>query len=181
MKKLVGFAILVSFLLLAGCTTTTPNESVSYRTVRQSDIHGSGVIHLPVVADLDVGQNKVEGIASGTLQDSVANLRNQALAHALETSGADILVHPTFFVKETGTVREVRVEGYPASYGNFRQIQSTDLPLLNIGETSLVPVTTGMTITQSAAGISEGSQFPVTRWIIVGSGIALGLLLLSAL
>ena len=115
-------------VLLAGCATSQKST-----TSKSMDIYGAGVIQHPVIAELDVSENRVTGSASSTRGGSMANIRNMAVADALEGTDADILIEPVFETNREGNRLSATVTGYPASYTNFRSISHEDIPLLEAG------------------------------------------------
>jgi len=130
MKRSV-IAILIISLTGISCTTTKQTTS----TTKTMDIYGPGVIQHPIIGELDVDIEKVQGraTASGTNVD-VSNLKVLAVQNASEKADADILVEPTFEVSEEGSEVTVRAEGFPAKYTGFRQITEDDIPLLKAGQ-----------------------------------------------
>lgn len=104
------------------------------------DIYGAGVIHKPVLVDLDVKQTKVTGTATFAEGSSLEIVKQTAVADAIKKSAADILVEPTFSTETSGTRITATVTGFPAFYKNFRPITVDDLPLLQVGLTQKATV-----------------------------------------
>ena len=117
-KSLVLFA---SLSIFSSC-------SVFEKTTRTKEIPGV-VLQTPVLADLDVNNTKVTGIAE--FKNSKPDyVRNMAVANALEKSDADVLVSPTYSTTTTAGNISVTVTGYPAKYKNFRPMTSKDTTIL---------------------------------------------------
>ena len=121
--------VLLAVVGLSSCSTT----STRVQSSRTTEIYGPGVLHLPVVADLNVREEKVSATVTGSTSGSTKELRDLALAEALEKAGADVLVEPVFESESTGTRITITVTGYPATYENFRQATHDDIGLLQIG------------------------------------------------
>lgn len=126
MKKILLLAS-VSTLLLTSCTVT------KMATSKTMDIYGPGVIHNPVIVDLDISEEKVKGTATGTSGSSIESLKHEAVANAIKTATADVLVEPSFEVEDGNGKITATVTGFPAKYKNFRNIKESDLPLLQAG------------------------------------------------
>lgn len=120
------FLPIIAMLLLASCATTKET------TVKTMEIYGPGVIQNPVIADLDVREQKVTGTATG--RKSAANtVKKLALANALETSHADVLVAPVYELVTKGGRTTATVTGFPATYSNFRHATPGDSSLVTAG------------------------------------------------
>ena len=116
-----------ALLLLSSCTTLKKAE-----TAKTLEIYGPGVIQNPVIADLDVQQQKVRGTASGRTS-ATASLKNMALVNAIKTAKADVLVAPVYELETTGGRTTVTVSGFPATYTSFRSATAADSSLINAG------------------------------------------------
>jgi len=114
---------------LSSCTTLRQEGS----TVRTTDIYGPGVLQHPVIADMDVDINKVEGMARSS-QMTINQLKALAIKNALEQSAADILVEPSFEIEQRASDKVVKVSGFPATYTGFRPLEHADIPLIEAGQ-----------------------------------------------
>ncbi|MFH1119828.1 MAG: hypothetical protein V1775_08385 [Bacteroidota bacterium] len=128
MKEKIVSVIVIAFLF-ASCTSVK-----KINTAKAKDILGAGVIHMPVVADLDVKETKVLGQASvkgckNSLK-SMEMAKMLALSDALNNSQADVLIEPRFETEIKGRKITVKVAGFPGNYKNFRPVEPEDLPLL---------------------------------------------------
>ncbi|MCW5900024.1 MAG: hypothetical protein KIT10_12215 [Flavobacteriales bacterium] len=118
---------MAAILCLGSCTELLPTQ-----TAKSLNIYGPGVIHHPVIVDLDVQGTKISASATG-LASNIAGLRNDAISNAVKMAGADVLVEPVFETKPQGGRIVVTVTGFPATYKNFRPAQQADVPLLEAG------------------------------------------------
>ncbi|NPA43757.1 MAG: hypothetical protein GXO27_07000 [Chlorobi bacterium] len=124
MKKLL---LLTFGFLLASCGTTR------IKTARAMPVDGIGVIHKPVVAELEVRESKVTGEATAPARVSVESVKNQAIIDALQKADADVLVEPVYDIKITRFKIVAKVTGYPAVYKNFHTIREDEIKLLYAG------------------------------------------------
>lgn len=99
-------------------------------SAKTMDIYGPGVIHLPVVADLVVNENKTTGTKVGNTSQSINQLKAEAVNAALKPLNGDVLVEPNFQIETVGSRVTVTVTGRVAFYKNFRQMQELDTNLL---------------------------------------------------
>lgn len=119
--------LLSVILLLSACSPI-----IKTQTAKTMHIYGGGVIQKPVVADLDVDENKVKGTATAS-GESVEAVKQQAIVSALKKANADVLVEPTFETEIKNGQITATVTGFPATYTNFRPIKEGDLELLKAG------------------------------------------------
>ncbi|MBL7985507.1 MAG: hypothetical protein JNM91_10935 [Flavobacteriales bacterium] len=113
--------------LLMSCATTRKVE-----TAKTLEIYGPGVIHSPVIADLDVKEEKVTGTAVGS-SASLSTVKNLALVDAIKKANADVLVSPSFELETKGRSTTATVTGFPANYRNFRSATPADSLLVKAG------------------------------------------------
>jgi hypothetical protein len=123
MKKVVF--ILVSFSLLS-CATTKSGTS---KTI---DIVGAGVIHKPVIADLDVNQQKITKTINLKSMESLENSKNEAIRELLKENGADLFIEPKFESVTKNGKTELTISGWLAYYKNFRTIEEKDIKLIEV-------------------------------------------------
>ena len=124
MKNLVFLGIL---LLLSSCATVEKVE-----TAKTLEIHGPGVLQHPVIADLDVQQQKVRGTASGRSTE-LDLVKNMAMVNAIRTANVDVLIAPVYEIERKGRRTTVTVAGFPATYNNFRNATAADSTLVEMG------------------------------------------------
>ncbi|MBS4057881.1 MAG: hypothetical protein KGZ82_11235 [Bacteroidales bacterium] len=126
MKAKIVVLLISLSLVFTSCAT------LKTKTTKTMDIYGDGVIQMPIIVDLNVSEVKAETkISSQSL--SIDDLKNEAVADLLKKADADVLIEPKFEVVINGSMNTVTVSGFPASYSNFRQIQLSDVELLNVG------------------------------------------------
>ena len=133
MKTKLFSLLIFASSLLTSCSVLKTNTS------KTMDIYGAGVLHRPVIVDLEVSETKVTGNAmlKGLLIDAV---KQNAVTDALRKSGADVLVEPRFEIKCSRGYTSIAVIGFPATYKNFRSIKEEDIKLLNVGITQKAEV-----------------------------------------
>jgi hypothetical protein len=124
MKKLIFLFTLSA--LVASCSVTKSG------TAKSMDIIGPGVLHKPVVVDLNVKPEKAEVTTTFTGIESVENAKNEVVRKLLKEQNADVLVEPTFETISKNGKTELTVKGWPATYKNFRPIEEKDLKLLEV-------------------------------------------------
>ena len=125
MKRL--FTLLVSIAIIAFLTSScTSSRSISAKTM---DITKTGIYQNTVIVDLKVSEKKVSGTATGSAT-ARAQINAEAVASALKTSGADVLVEPLYNTVTSGSKITVTVTGFPATYYNFRALKTKDLELI---------------------------------------------------
>lgn len=123
MKKIIILSIAIA---LTSCATSKSGTS------KTMDIAGAGVLHKPVVVDLDVKQDKVEKTVEIKNLTSLENAKNEVVRDLLKERGADILVEPSFFSTTTGSKTELTVYGWTANYKNFRPIDENDIKFMEV-------------------------------------------------
>lgn len=119
---------LVLSATLVSCATT-----VRTGTAKSMEIYGPGVIHRPVMVDLDVREERVSATKTFTSSTPYATAKNEVINQALKDSHADVLISPTFDSEKIGSRFQITVHGFPATYKNFRPMQADDVPLLQAG------------------------------------------------
>lgn len=117
--------ILALSLLMVSCQVSKTS------TAKSLDIYGT-VMHIPVVADLDVKQTKVS-ITIDFQGNLTKSIKDKAIGEALKKTNADILIEPSFEIETKGSSSKITVTGFPASYKNFRNASQGDIELLKAG------------------------------------------------
>lgn len=113
---------------------TTSCASVKQNSVRTMDVASGGIVHNTLIVDLDVSETRVKGTAMGSKKSEVDQIKKDAIAYAVESVSADVLVEPRFKVEVVNARITVNVTGYPATFKNFRPITPADLELMKAGE-----------------------------------------------
>ena len=135
MKKIrnVIFIFLAIFTVSCGSIFTT----VDTNTV---DIKDNGVVQsTPLITDLDIKSEKVEGTSVGS-STNTSKLRKEAVADAVKKAKADVLIEPTYTITTSGSKSTVTVVGRPANYKNFRKMVLADTTVLIVAESQLKEV-----------------------------------------
>jgi hypothetical protein len=126
----ISFLLGLGMLLLASCNNTVYKS----HTAKSMEIYGSGVMHLPVVADLSVRTAKVSfSVNDKNTSMNMRQLREAAIAGALQEHKADVLVEPSFSLERKRRVNTLTVSGWPADYTQFRTMDTTDIRLMDAG------------------------------------------------
>ena len=121
---------LVSILIMAIAITSC--KTVKSGTAKSRDIVGIGVIHKPVIADLDVNQKKVSKtiILKGLV--SLETSKSEAIREILKENNADLFIEPKFETITKNGKTELTINGWLAFYKNFRTIEEKDIRLIEV-------------------------------------------------
>ena len=119
-------------LLLLSATTIISCNTVKSGTAKTIDIYGAGVLHKPVIADLDVNPQKTSKTIKLKSIESLENAKNEIVRELLKENNADLLVEPKFESTTTNGRTELTVYGWLAFYKNFRPIKEEDIKFLEI-------------------------------------------------
>ncbi len=129
--------VVASATLLQSCTSLS-----KFSSAKTIDI-ATAISQKPTLADLDVRDKKVTATASFKKKEKgVEAAKIEAVAMALKTVNADILVEPQFETEITTYTITVTATGYPGFYKNFRNLKAEDVALLKSllgNETSNLP------------------------------------------
>lgn len=162
MKKIILiFAITLSVI---SCTTTKSGTS------KTLDIVGSGVVHKPVIADLDVNQEKVSKTVELKNVLSLNAAKNEAVRDLLKEKNADILVEPTFDSSTKMGKTTLTVHGWVANYKNFRPVEEKDIKFLEIKPNYLQKAETYQPVTEKKK--TKGLGWLVVAGLAIAGGIA---------
>lgn len=134
MKNQIFILTVVALSFFTSCSVIKTNTS------KTMDIYGAGVLHKPVIVDLDVKEIRVTGMATMTKGVSIEPVKQDAVADALRKANADVLVEPKFETKTSRGLTTATVTGFPATYKNFRPITLEDVKLLRVGVTQKAEV-----------------------------------------
>lgn len=115
--------VMIAMISFTACKTT------SHTTV-STNVAGPTVIQKPVVADLEVGEERVTGTA--TMKGvPVVEVKEFAVKDAVTKAKVDVLVEPRYDVTKSFNKVKVDVSGYPAKYKNFRPMEAQDTIFVN--------------------------------------------------
>lgn len=129
MKKII-FAVMAAGLLLGASSCTTIKKTATVMDVNSVVLSGTE-------ADLDVSPKKITffyKVPKNVRRGGNKSAQATAVAEALKANGnADVLVSPQYEMKiKRGSVREITVTGYPATYKDFRNMEKPgDCPVIN--------------------------------------------------
>lgn len=166
MKKIQNYSRFLSaffaITLLVSCTSTAKVSSAKTIEINAS------VLQKPTVADLVVKDSKVTATASGKTVESLEKFKSEAVAAALKTVSADVLIGPQFDYTFSNNTTTVTVSGFPGTYKNFRPLKAEDIPLLQSGAAQQV-----QTFTPPVVNTKKSSN---AAWIIIGAAVLGGLI-----
>ncbi len=124
-ETLNGVIIVVSITLLQSCTSIS-----KFSTAKTTDIAAS-INQKPTLVDLEVKDAKVTATASyKSTEKGFEAIKQEAVANALKSVNADILVEPKFDTEVKNSTITITVTGYPGFYKNFRAVKTEDLLIL---------------------------------------------------
>lgn len=107
-------------------------QTIKTGTAKTIDISGVGVIHKPVIADLNVEEKKTSKTITLNSMESLSAAEVEIVRELLIDNNADILVEPKFYSVSKNGKTELTVTGWLAFYKNFRTIEEKDLKLLEV-------------------------------------------------
>ncbi|MBK9515309.1 MAG: hypothetical protein IPO05_17195 [Flavobacteriales bacterium] len=114
---------IIPFLaLLMSCATTRKVE-----TAKTLEIYGPGVIQAPVIADLDVKEEKVSGTAVGS-SASLSTVKNLALVDAIKKARADVLVSPLLRARNKRPFHNRDSNRFPGQLPELQERYTSRLP-----------------------------------------------------
>lgn len=160
MKKII--LLFTLGIVFTSCSVTRSG------TAKSMDIVGPGVLHKPVVVDLNVSSEKSEVTSTFSGIESMDNAKNDVVRKLLKEKNADVLVEPTFETMTKNGKTELTVRGWPATYKNFRPIEEKDLKLLEVKPSYLQKAETYQAVTEEKKK-SKGI------WVILGTILIGGL------
>src|SRR5690606_11078271 len=125
--------IIITILAIAIAFSSCKSLNSTTNTAKTLNIYSSGVIQKPVIVEMDVKQTKVTATVTGKLGSNIQALKAEAVSSAIKAAQADVLVEPTYTIVTKGGTSNVTVNGFPATYKNFRDITPEDVPLIRAG------------------------------------------------
>ena len=130
------------------------------------------IVQKPTVADIQVNEKKVTGTYTGEIKTiPLEAIKNEAVASALKTVMADVLVEPHFETTINGRLTTVMVSGFPATFTNFRTMKNEDIPLMQLGAVKQVNTFVPPTVK------TKKSKYGKTALITLGALVATALTL----
>jgi len=123
----------VKIILLSLCSIAFVScKTIKSGTAKSIDVSGIGVIHKPVIADLEVNQQKTTKTITLKNMESLENAKQQIIREVLSENKADLLVEPKFDSVTKNGKTELTVTGWLAYYKNFRTLEEKDIKLLEV-------------------------------------------------
>lgn len=123
----------VKIILLSLCSIAFVScKTIKSGTAKSIDVSGIGVIHKPVIADLEVNQQKTTKTITLKNMESLENGKQQIIREILNENKADLLVEPKFDSVTKNGKTELTVTGWLAYYKNFRTLEEKDIKLLEV-------------------------------------------------
>jgi hypothetical protein len=107
-------------------------KTVKSGTAKSINISGIGVIHKPVVADLEVSQQKATKTIILKNMETLENGKQQIIREILSENKADLLVEPKYDSVTKNGKTELTVTGWLAYYKNFRMMEEKDIKLFEV-------------------------------------------------
>lgn len=134
------------FFFLLTISTIISCKTVKLGTSKSKDIVGVGVIHKPVVADLEVNQQKIVKTIKLKSFEVFEDAKNEAIRELLKEYNADLLIEPKFESVTVNGKTELTITGWIGFYKNFRTIEEKDLKLLDVNPSYFVAPSTAQPI-----------------------------------
>ncbi len=133
MKKLLFFVAVVAMCISCAAPKATTYSYAEYRTISPSQ----SVFTAPVYADLEVSPTRISyaeriekditTMTEAEVETMVSREKEIVIANAVRTNKADVLVAPIISVQtDVHHFVVIIVEGYPATYKNFRSATEAD-------------------------------------------------------
>ena len=132
MKKIILFCGLTALI----CSCSTPKATTYSYSEYQTISPSQSVYTVPVIADLDVAKERItyaERINKNitTLTDAevkalASREKEVVIANAAKANNADVIVAPTINTTDANKNLVIVVNGYPATYKNFRNATEAD-------------------------------------------------------
>ena len=128
--------LLLPLLVFIMVSCSTQEKIAKKTTTKTMDVAGAGIVQNPVIVDLQVSETKTVGVFRAGIDSifEIDAIKQAAVAEALKSANADVLVEPKFEIASTETYVMVTVTGFPAVYKNFRNIKPEEYPLLKTSE-----------------------------------------------
>lgn len=119
-------------LIFIMAIAVTSCQTVKSGTAKSRDIVGIGIIHKPVIADLDVNQQKVTKTINLKGLESLESAKSEAIREILKENNADLFIEPKFETITKNGKTELTINGWLAFYKNFRTIEEKDIRLIEV-------------------------------------------------
>lgn len=123
------FTICLAIFSLHSCAPAKITSSNSNNT----EIYPTGVVQLPVVAELKVEDKKSSSSVNPPKGTSLEEAKTLAIREILKKTSGDILVQPTVEYEIVKRRITMTVTGYSGTYFNFHQMTKEEVPLFEAG------------------------------------------------
>ena len=158
-------ALLVLSMTSIGCQSTQKVRTNTINEVRVSKVSNQDVAVIPVMADLDIEQER-RSVTTESLNGPLVSLdflKKQASGKLLIQNKADVLLDPTFTITTTKKLIRVEVKGYLARYRNFRNAVPKDF---EYGRTPVKLVKSKSVMRASTSEIKSGPTGPSQNQLV---------------
>lgn len=126
---IISICVFTSALVFTSCSTT---KSTSY-DYDYLMITKQGVIQRPLMADLDVRQEKIT-VSKTFRNTTLAVAKQNIVKDFIKTASCDLVVQPSWDTEADAGMGKSNIDisltGFPASYKNFRNYEPKDSSLL---------------------------------------------------
>jgi hypothetical protein len=125
------YSVLTIFIIAISMSSCASYKMKTYDYIY---INKQGVIQKPVVAELEVNNQKVHFSQTYTNM-SIEEAKEHAMVEIIKSNNADLLVHPMYsidasqrmlFSANKWALTKIELSGYPAVYKNMRTYQAKD-------------------------------------------------------
>ena len=159
-------------ILLLSVITMSCGSLMKTQDVKTMDISNNNVHQTPLITDLDIKSEKVEGKAIGSATN-ISRLKDWAVSDALSKANADILIEPVYSIVTKSTKTEVSVIGWPANYKNFRKISKADSKILRLENNNIIESTNGVSRNKQSNDVKKQNKKVETNKKIAKVGLVL--------
>lgn len=122
---LIAIPVSIAMIFVSCSKPLTSHVSQRKATTNTRYVNQHNIIQLPLIVDLEIEDRIVSGSFSGD-NVSEAHAKEMAVANALKTSDADVLVEPIYDLTINNNTISASVRGHPGHYKNFRKPKSPD-------------------------------------------------------
>jgi len=145
MKKIL--MLVLGLVVVTSCSTAnrvvSPREINTPSTIAATEVD---MATIPVVADLEVRQERVSVSKTFSRIESMDTAKNETLRLALIMYKADFLLDPTFESTVIKNKTEITVSGWPVYYKSIKQIEEKDSKALQTKPINLQKATVDETL-----------------------------------
>jgi hypothetical protein len=165
MNNCFKLVLVTASVILSACSTS----KISVREAEQ--IQGTAVMHYPMVARMEIKQEKINHVYSDRNCYIERSCEILAYNDALKKLSIDGIFEPIYHHKVDFGMAQIMVTGYPYKYIEFREVTKEDRELLASPGSTWIPVQTDY-----RPYITNDTNTPIWQAILLGT---LGTLLLG--